>query len=180
MASDDLRPKIRMLFTIGVLGVCTLVGVKFLLDSYYLGQVEPYEQSLLPKTEQLDQVREHDTAQIEKGERGNIPVSVAMQQLAAKGRDNASDLIQPKQSDDVDPLKGWAKLKHEVNLPPQQATSAAPEQPAPPTGDAGAATTGDAGAHPTTTGDAGAPAPAVKDGGAPTRPAPQAAKDGGK
>jgi hypothetical protein len=169
-----------MLFTVFVVGICVFAGVKFVLDSYYLGQVEPYERSLLPKTEQLDQVRAHDMAAIEKGERGNIPVSVAMQTLAAKGRDNASELITPKQSDDVDPLKGWAKLKHEVNLPPQQATSAAPEQPAPPIGDAGAAATGDAGAHPTMTGDAGAPAPMMKDGGAPQHPAPQNAKDGGK
>jgi len=168
-----------MLFTVFVVGISTFAGVKFVLDSYYLDQVEGYEHTLLPKTEQLDQVREHDTGQIEKAERGNIPVSVAMQQLAQKGRDNASTLIEPKQSDDVDALKGWAKLKHEVHLPPQQATSAAPEQLAPPVGDAGAAMTGDAG-RTTTAGDAGA-APAVKDGGAPHAiPHLDATKDGGK
>ncbi len=169
-----------MLFTVFVIGISLFAGVKFVLDSYYLGQVEPYERSLLPKTEQLDQVRAHEMAAIEKGEKGNIPVSVAMQTLAAKGRDNASELITPKQSDDVDPLKGWAKLQHEVHLPPQQATSAAPEQPAPPTGDAGATMAADGGAHATATatGDAGAPhAAAPKDGGAAP---PQNAKDGGK
>ncbi len=107
-----------------------------------------------------------------------------MQQLAQKGRDNAGDVISPKPSDDVDPLKGWAKLKREVHLPPQ--TSATPEQPPPPQNMLG----GDAGVQTTTAGDAGAPAPgAAKDGGA-TAPAgkdggaapraPQAAKDGGK
>lgn len=181
MASDDTRPKVRMLFTIGIVAVSILAGVKFMLDSYYLDMTENYEKTLLPKTEELEKLRAKEKAQIEKGERGNIPVSVAMQQLAQKGRDNASPLITPQPSDDVDPLKGWSKLAREVHLPPQ-ATSATPEQPAPPTGDAGVQTTtaGDAGATaPGAAKDGGAaPAPAGKDGGAPR--APQTVKDGGK
>jgi hypothetical protein len=162
MASDDSRPKVRMLLTIGVVAVSLLIGTKFILDSYYLDMIETYEHALLPKNEQIDQIRANEHAAIEKGENGNIPVSVAMQSLAQKGRDNAGDLISPKPSDDVDALKGWAKLKREVHLPPQVTTTAPPIEPMPPQVmgmDAGVKN--------------------VKDGGAAPR-APQNNKDGGK
>lgn len=171
MASDDSRPKVRMLLTIGVVSVSLLIGTKFILDSYYLDMTETFERGLLPKTEQLDQLRANEHAAIEKGEHGNIPVSVAMQNLAQKGRDNAGDLISPKPSDDVDALKGWAKLKREVHLPPQVTTTAPPELPP--------ATMGDAGANATSK-DGGAPAGDKKDGGAAPRAPQNAPKDGGK
>ncbi len=90
-----------------------------------------------------------------------------MQMLESKGRDNASPEITPEPSDDVDPLKGWAKLKHVLHLPPQQTTTAAPQgETAPP--------------------DAGAPHVPAGDGGAAHTNAPHAehlgtqTKDGGK
>jgi len=167
MASDDSRPKVRMLLTIGVVAVSLLVATKFVLDSYYLDMTENYEHGMLPKTEQLDQIRADQRGVIDKGENGNIPVSVAMQNLAQKGRDNAGDLISPKPSDDVDPLKGWSKLKREVHLPPQVTTTAPPPEVLPM--DAGAPGAG----------KDGGPATDKKDGGAAPR-APQQHKDGGK
>jgi hypothetical protein len=171
MASDDTTPKVRMLLTIGVVAVSLLLGVKFVLDSYYLDQTEGYEHSLLPKTELLTQTRTEQHAALDKGESGNIPVSVAMQTLASKGRDNASAVITPEPSEDVDPLKGWAKLPRQLHLPPQVTTTTAPFPP--PATDAGA---------PTNALDAGAPA--LRDGGvhaAPRQPPPQQniPKDGG-
>ena len=167
MASDDTRPKVRMLFTIGVVAVFLLLGVKFMLDSYYLDMTETYEHTLIPKTTLRDETKQKQLAAIEKPKAGYTAINVAMQTLASKGRDNASDVIKPEVSDDVDPLKGWAQLKHDVELPPQQKPGAAEEADA---GAVPAAATGDAGAH-------AAPA---RDGGAP-RPAPHAApKDGGK
>ena len=168
MASDDSRPKVRMLLTIGVVAVSLLIGTKFILDSYYLDMTESFEQGLLPKTEQLDQTRTEQRAVIDKGENGNIPVSVAMQNLAQKGRDNAGDLISPKPSDDVDALKGWSKLKHEVHLPPQVTTTTPPPPEPTPMTDAGVGASK----------DGGAPAHA-RDGGAAPH-APQNNKDGGK
>jgi hypothetical protein len=175
MASDDSRPKVRMLLTIGVVSVCLLVGVKFVLDSYYLDMTESYEHGMLPKTEQLDQLRTEEHAAIEKGEKGNIPVSVAMQTLAQKGRDNAGDLITPKPSDDIDALKGWSRLKHDVHLPPQVTTTAPPE-PMPMPQNMGA----DAGAGANATKDGGAPAHARDGGAAPRAPQNNVVKDGGK
>lgn len=169
MAFDDTRPKVRMLFTIGVVAVCLLLGMKFVLDSYYLDMTEAYEHKILPKPELRDETKKTQLADIDDGKNGAIPVSVAMQLLETKGRENASTDITPEQSADVDPLKGWTKLKHTLHLPPQAADE---------TADAGAAPTlaGDAGAHPAAIGDAGVqvhPAP-------PTHPAPHSPKDGGK
>jgi len=173
MASDDSRPKVRMLLTIGVVAVSLLIGTKFILDSYYLDMTESFEHGLLPKTEQLDQTRTEQRAAIDKGENGNIPVSVAMQNLAQKGRDNAGDLISPKPSDDVDALKGWTRLKREVHLPPQVTTIAPPPEPMP---NVMAADAGAPGA-----GKDGGPANDKKDAGAaPRAPQQNAPKDGGK
>jgi len=164
MAFDDSRPKIRMLLTIGIVAVFLLLGIKFVLDSYYLDMTEGYEKTLLPKAELLDQTRTEQRATIEKGDNGAIPVSVAMQTLTSKGRDNASTGITPQPSDDIDALKGWAKLKRDVNLPPQVMTTTLP---APPMMDAGTAMT---------SADGGIAA--SKDGGA--RPMQPTSKDGGK
>jgi hypothetical protein len=162
MASDDSRPKIRMLLTIGIVAVCLLLGIKFVLDSYYLDMTEGYEKALLPKTELLDKTRAEERASIDNGQGGAIPVSVAMQTLASKGRDNASTAITPQPSDDIDPLKGWSKLQHEVHLPPQVLT-AAPLPPPMMMMDAGVMAMSDAGA-PSRDGGAHA-APTARDGG---------------
>src|SRR5258708_6223189 len=110
MASDDSKPKVRMLLTIGIVSVFLLLGIKFVLDSYYLDMTEHYEHAMLPKTGELDQARAEQRSTIEKSD---IPISIAMQTLSQKGRDNAGAVITPQPSDDVDPLKGWNKLKHE-------------------------------------------------------------------
>ncbi len=167
MASDDTRPKVRMLLTIGIVSLSFLFGVKFVLDSYYLTEVEGYEHTLLPPTKLLDETRAEQHAAIDNGQNGSIPVSVAMQTLAQKGRDNASTVITPQPSDDIDPLKGWSKLKRDVHLPPQVLTTAVPEPPPPMmAGDAGVTMTGDAGA--------------LKDGGGRVIPhPPTGVKDGG-
>ena len=171
MASDDSKPKIRMLLTIGIVSVMLLTGIKFVLDSYYLDMTEGYARSMLPKTEQLDQTRKEQTSALEKSD---VPIGAAMQTLAQKGRDNAGADITPQPSDDIDALKGWAKTKHEVHLPPQVLTTATAAVPLPPVGDAGANVATTDGGVTTTAGDAGA----SKDGGA--HNAPHQAKDGGK
>jgi hypothetical protein len=177
-----------MLLTIGVVSVSLLLGIKFVLDSYYLDMTESYEKELLPKTTLLDETRAQQRAALDKGENGDIPVSVAMQTIA-KGRDNASPIITPEPSEDVDPLKGWAQLPHALHLPPQVATTTVPFAPMDGgVGDAGAPTmmkdggammnaTMDAGAHhaPLAPSDAGVhAAPRV-----PPQAPPQNAKDGG-
>ena len=149
MASDDSRPKVRMLFTIGVVAVFLLLGIKFVLDSYYFDMTETYEHTLIPPTTLRDETKKEQLDAIDKGQSGTIPVSVAMQMLESPGRDNASPVITPEPSEDLDPLKGWAKLKHEVHLPPQTTTATPQGETAPPDAGAPHVPAGDAGAaHP--------------------------------
>jgi hypothetical protein len=186
MASDDTRPKVRMLFTIGVVSVFLLLAVKFVLDSYYLDMTESYEHTLLPKPTLRDQTKKEQLADIDQGKNGAIPVDLAMQMLEQKGRNNASPDLVPQQSDDTSPLEGWGQLKRELHLPVQRADW-----------DAGADAEADAGTESTdagaTTTAAGADAGAVHaapahDGGVRVHPAPPqhapthpgTTKDGGK
>jgi hypothetical protein len=159
-----------MLLTIGVVSVFLLLGIKFVLDSYYLDMTETYEHTLIPPTTLRDETRKQQEDAIDHGQ---IPVSAAMQMLVSKGREADPEVTpQPSESEDLDPLKGWAKLKRDVVLPPLTA----PTAPAP------TAEAGDAGAAPTNA-PTHAPTNAVTDAGAPRRPIapPHAApKDGGK
>ena len=131
MASDDSRPKVRMLLTIGIVSLFLLLGIKFLLDSYYYDMTETYEHSMIPPAEMLAQTRAEQHSAIDDGKNDTIPVSIAMQTLASKGRDNASPAIIPQPSDDIDALKGWTQTKHDVHLPPQILTTTAPTPPPP-------------------------------------------------
>ena len=170
MAGDNSSPKVRMLLTIGIVSVCILVAVKFGLESYYLETTEAYQRTLLPNTTEIETVRKSELQRLEKG---TMPVDVAMQTLATKGRENASPAIDPQPSDDPSPLIGWAQIKRPGPVPELA--------PVPTAADAGATLTtpGDAGA-PLTAGDAGAPhAATTKDGGAPVHRPPPAATDGG-
>jgi hypothetical protein len=171
MATEQTAPKVRMLFTIGVVSVFLLVSIKYLLDSYYLDMTESYEHTLLPKTTARDELRAKQMNNIDKGQHGTIPVSVAMQMLASKGRDSVSTDITPQVSDDPSPLEGWAQLKRTVHLPPQRTADV--DAGAPEAADGGAEAA-DAGAVPAAT-DAGA-VPAATDAGVKRR-APRA--DGG-
>lgn len=155
---ENTTPKVRMLLTIGIVSVSLLVGVKFALESYYLEMTESYEHDLLPKTTEIEQIRaeEHDSL-----DKGPIPVSVAMQTLATKGRDNASPEIMPQPSDDPSPLVGWAQIKH---VGPAPTLAPIPTAPPPVMMES----------------DAGAPAPMMAtDAGASPMRAPHGTRDGG-
>ncbi len=112
---ENTQPKTRMLFTIGLLAIFLLVAVKFILGSYYLDMTESYEHTLLPDTTQRDRTRAEEEKHLTQSP---VPIDVAMQQLASKGR-GYDEAVEPRPSDDIAPLEGWVQRKHHVHLPPQ-------------------------------------------------------------
>ena len=177
MASDNSAPKVRLLATIGLLAVFLLFGTKFVLDSYWSYSTEGYAKEILSPNTQIDDLR---TKQRKDLESSPIPISMAMKDLASKGREGASAGIAPQQSEDLDPMRGWAKLKKDV-------TAITPTNVVPTpvvlgdggtalASDAGVEMTGDAAVVPVAT-DAGAPHPVAADAGphvAPPPPPPHA------
>jgi hypothetical protein len=140
----------RLIVTVGLLAIFTLVSLKFIIGSYYIAMTEAEMHDALAAPEQLTQLNADQNKALQQSP---VPIDVAMKNLATSGRDNAPPLISPQQSNDLAALQGWERLKHEV-----QPFPAPPAPPAPTPmmgGDAGAQ---DSGVHTTqATVDAGHP-----------------------
>ena len=165
MAIDNTPPRLKLIVTIAVITIITLVGIDFVLRSYYGYMNDDAQRRKLAPTAALDEQHKAEQAALTSA---NLDQSIA--QLAKGTR---TDIVKPQQSDDVGPMTGWSKLPKPAPTP--ESGGAGGAHATPPaghegmhTGDAGALGTpahmgGDAGApH----GDAGAPKPAA-DAGAP-------------
>ncbi len=165
MAIDNTPPRLRLIVTIAIMTVITLVAIDFALQSYYGYMSTDAQRLKLAPTTALTEQHKAEQAALKSGVE---PLDQAMAQLAKGSR---SDLVAPKQSDDLGPMTGWSKLPKPAPTPEAHGAAALPPagHEAVTAGDAGApAMTGDAGA-PAAAADAGAPKPgaAAKDAGAP-------------
>jgi hypothetical protein len=160
MAIDNTPPRLKLIITIAVITIITLVGIDFVLKSYYGFMTDDATHRKLAPTTALDEQRAAEKTALTSA---NIDQNIA--QLAKGSR---TDIVKPTQSDDMGPMTGWSKSPKPAPAP-EPAGGGAHSVPAPGhepamTGDAGAAAMGDGGA-PHAGGDAGAPKPA--DAGAP-------------
>jgi len=164
MAIDNTPPRLRLIVTIAIIVVITLVGLDFVFKSYYAYMSdEAYREKMAP-TRERDESRAAEQTSLTSGK---VPIEQAMAQVAKGARDS---FIEPRQSDDIAPMSGWSKMPKAT---PQAAAPGAPPVDPHAAGDAGTATgTGDAGPGAAdggvAAGDAGAP---HAEAGAP-KPAP--------
>jgi len=104
MATDNTPPRLRLIITIAVIVVITLVSLEFVFKSYYAMMTdEAKHEKTAPKTDLLAQL----VIEREALAAGKLPVEQAMSQIARGAR---PDLIDPKPSDDLAPMTGWNKL----------------------------------------------------------------------
>jgi hypothetical protein len=176
MAIDNTPPRLKLIITIAVITVITLVGIDFVLRGYYAYMSDEAQRLKLAPTTALN---EHHAAEKAALAGAAMPIDQAMAQLAKGTR---TDLVTPQPSDDLGPMTGWSKLpKPAPTAGPQGAAIAVPPTGHEPvmTGDAGALPPHDHAMH-AGAADAGPPKPAPRaaDGGAP-KPAPRAPADGG-
>lgn len=149
MAVDNTPPKLKLIVTIGIIVVVTLIGLNFVFQSYmgYMTDMA-YREKLAP-TKDKEALRAAEQAAFAKAK---MPVDEAMKQVAAGTR--AAE-IAPQQSDDTGAMTGWMKLPKPLPQVDMIKDKAVPVV----AGDAGVATaTGDAGAA-SVAADAGAAAP---------------------
>lgn len=171
MAIDNTPPRLRLIVTIAVIVIVTLLGLNFVLDSYYAVMTDQARFEKLAPTTARDDARTAEAAALTGGK---MPIAQAMAQL--KGA--RSEAIEPKPSDDMGAMTGWSKLPKQAPLPvPGGGMHVTDTTPTGADGgvasgadggamgaDGGEAMATDAGAH---AADAGAPkGPAVKDAGA--------------
>lgn len=152
MAIDNTPPRLRLIVTIAIIVVITLVGLDFVFKSYYAYMSDEAAREKLAPTRERDESR---TAEQTSLTSGKVPIEQAMAQVAKGSRDV---LIEPRQSDDIAPMSGWSKMPKPTPQPVQGAAPAPTPDPHAAAGDGGAPAAGDAGA-PAPAAEAGAPAP---------------------
>lgn len=158
MATDKTPPRNRLIGTIALITLCSLVAVRFIVTSYFDQMIDADRQGKISKPEELWAVRAEQQKNLESSPK---PIGQAMKDLES----TRADLIAPKQSDDTGPLVGWSRAPKTLPKPAVTIDNA----PAPmPSSDAGTNAT-DASAQ---KGDGGA------DGGKPIHTT--ATTDGGK
>ena len=147
MAIDNTPPRLRLIVTIAVIVIITLLGLNFVFESYFAIMTDQARFEKLAPTTARDDQRAAEAAALAGGK---MPIDKAMAQLkGARG-----EAIEPKQSEDVGAMTGWSKLPKQAPLPVPGGAMHVTEA-VPTLTDAGAMSA-DGGAHPMVT-DGGAP-----------------------
>jgi hypothetical protein len=162
MAIDNTPPRLRLIVTIAVIVIVTLLGLNFVFESYYAIMTDQARFEKLAPTTAKDEQRTAEAAALAGGK---LPIDKAMAQLAGP----RAAVIEPKPSDDMGAMTGWSKLPKQAPLPVPGGGAHVLET-TPMDADGGAMATdggalgADGGAH---AADAAAPkGPAAKDAGA--------------
>ncbi|HVJ88957.1 MAG TPA: hypothetical protein VM580_04075, partial [Labilithrix sp.] len=146
MATDNTPPRLKLIVTIGVITVITLIGIDFATKSYFAMMSDQAQREKLAPTRDRDERAKAEATALTNGA---MPINQAMAQLAKGTR---PELIAPQQSEDVGAMTGWTKLPKPAPVPHPRIEVQVES-------DAGATSSDDAGATPLA-GDAGATSPA--------------------
>ncbi len=156
MATDNTPPRLKLIVTIAVITVITLVAINFVTESYYAMMSDEAQREKIAPTRDRDEQRKAEALAFTNAA---LPIEKAIGEI---GKGDRPALISPQQSDDMGPMTGWSKLPKAAPVPQPHVEAPAPAVVA----DGGAPLAGDAGAAtPTAAGDAGAPAAHAADAG---------------
>jgi hypothetical protein len=164
MAIDNTPPRLKLIVTIAVITVITLIGINFVTESYYAMMTDEAQREKLAPTREKEEQHKAEQAAFANAA---LPLDKAIAELSKGDRPSS---ITPEQSPDLGPMTGWSKLPKPAPTP-QPAGAQIPVV----VGDAGTEAVGDAGASALAAGDAGAP---HGDAGAHAPPAPHAGDAG--
>jgi hypothetical protein len=115
MATDQTPPRIKLILQVAIATPLILIGLKFVLDSYFIWMSEEASAEKMAPTTELTKLREGEQKALTSGP---TPITAAMMEVS-KGRaeQGGPELIQPQPSDDVAPLAGWAKAPRTFEVP---------------------------------------------------------------
>ena len=121
MAIDNTPPRLKLIVTIAVITVITLIAIDFATKSYFaMMSDEAKHEKIAPTRDKDDQ---HTAEQAAFAHRRAMPMDQAMGNFE-KGQRSAD--ITPTQSEDIAPMTGWSKLP---KAPTLGAGSGARDQP---------------------------------------------------
>ena len=105
MAIDNTPPRLKLIVTIAVITVITLVAIDFVTKSYFAMMTDEAKHEKIAPTHDRDE----QVLAEQKAFGAGMPIDQAMAQIAKGTR---GDAITPQASDDVGAVTGWAKLPH--------------------------------------------------------------------
>src|SRR5271165_2573520 len=103
MATDKSEPRVGLILKVSVFSIVVLIGLHAFLVAYFdeVAQAEEHRKIVDAKPEALMNARADEKARLASGP---TPIDKAMQQIAQRGRTEASPMIMPSASKDVAPL----------------------------------------------------------------------------
>ena len=110
MAIDNTPPRLRLIVTIAVIVIVTLLGLNFVFESYYAIMTDQARFEKLAPTTAKNEQRIAEAAALAGGK---MPIDKAMAELKSA----RSEAIEPKASDDMGAMTGWSKLPKQAPLP---------------------------------------------------------------
>ena len=146
MATDNSPPRLKLIVTIAIITIVTLVSLNVVLTSYYGYMSDEATRSKLAPTQEKYDQQKHEKDALSGIEK-------AMKDVGAGTRTTA---VEP--STDLAPMIGWSKLPKAAPVPGQMNKPATGTTMITPDGGAPAPMASDAGVAP----DAAAPAPAPR------------------
>jgi len=116
MATDQSPPRVGLIAIIGIGTLVSLVGLKFVLDSYFTYMAEEAAHEKLAAPEQLTKLHEQEAKNLNTSA---LPISAAIAQLSQGGRAETGgpSLIEPKASDDTGAMTGWSQMPRKFTIP---------------------------------------------------------------
>jgi hypothetical protein len=117
---DDSPPRNGVIFFYTVLTVFVLIGVKFLLDSYFAKTMdgEIHDKVLTRGMEEVTALKASERAELDR------TIQQAKNQYASTGR---SGLIAPSSGREKPEVQGWTQLGRKVEAGPAQPAAATPQ-----------------------------------------------------
>lgn len=123
MATDNTPPRLKLIVTITVIAVTTLVAIDFATKSYFAMMTDEAKHEKAAPTRDKDEQAKAETVALTGGA---MPLDQAMGQIARGAR---PDPITPQASDDVGAVTGWSKLPHPAPTVQHAVGGGAPEGP---------------------------------------------------
>lgn len=115
MATDQSPPRVGLIAVLGIGTLVSLVGLKFVLDSYFTYMAEDAAHDKLAAPEQLTKLRMQEDKNLTSSA---LPISAAMTQLAqGRAESGGPSLIEPKASDDTGAMTGWSQMPRKFTIP---------------------------------------------------------------
>jgi hypothetical protein len=104
MATDQTAPRLRLIATIAVIVIITLVGLQFVFKSYFAFMTDEAKyEKMAPRTALLAQL----AVEREAFAGAKLPMAQAMNQVGTGAR---PAIIEAQPSEDLGAMTGWAKL----------------------------------------------------------------------